>query len=39
MKSLGPVPVKGLAAPVEVFELIGAQARPARDCRRPRAAG
>ena len=34
----GPVPVKGLPEPVEVFELIGA-GRRARACRRPRRAG
>ncbi len=32
--ALGPVPVKGLAAPVEVFELVGARL-PAADRRRP----
>ena len=35
---LGPVPVKGLDAPVEVYELIGAGARRSRLSRPPRAA-
>ena len=30
VKALGPVPVKGLAAPVEVFELLGASGRRRR---------
>ena len=36
---LGPVPVKGLAEPVEVFELVGRQRHPRGACRRPRRAG
>jgi class 3 adenylate cyclase len=35
VRSLGPVPVRGLEAPVEVYELVGAGAHD-RDCRRPR---
>ena len=35
----GPMPVKGLADPIEVFELIGASARRGRGCRPPRPAG
>ena len=38
VKPLGPVPVKGLSEPVEVFELSG-PARRARASRRPRRAG
>ena len=37
VKPLGPVPVKGLADPIEVYELVGA-GRHARGCRRPRRA-
>jgi class 3 adenylate cyclase len=36
---LGPVPIKGLPAPVEVCELTGAGPRPARACRRLRHGG
>ena len=38
VKALGPVPVKGLVEPVEVFELVGASIYP-RACRRPRPVG
>ena len=33
---LGPVPVKGLPEPVEVFELVRRRSGAARGCRRPR---
>ena len=36
--ALGPVPVKGLAEPVEVFELVGASTSGGA-CRRPRRGG
>ena len=37
--ALGPVPIKGLDAPVEVFELVGASGASGGACRPPRPAG
>ena len=39
VQALGPMPVKGLAEPVEVYELIGAGAGPLAGSRRPRRVG